>query len=396
MTFPWRSSAVLVGLLTLTTACSSHSATADPNESSPPVDVSVAPVDHREWATFVEAGGVLRARTSAVVSSRLLAPVLAVHVRAGDRVRRGQVLIELDAAAPRAEAARATASVDAARLSADAAAADLAGAKASLTLARATHDRIRRLHDTRSATPQELDDAVAALAAADARATAAHASRAAAGSVLEAARAGAEAGGIVAGYGRLLAPFDGVIARRDVDPGTMATPGVPLLVIDDANAPRLEVDLDATRVAGIGPGHAALVRIDRDGSAAPWVAGRVAEVARLDSAAPAFRVRIDVTGLPAERAGLFGRARLPAASRDAVTAPAAAIVQRGQLTLAFVVGADAVARLRTVRTGDRQDDRVEIVAGLTLGEQVVLHPAATLADGTRVRASAAPAPGAGR
>jgi multidrug efflux pump subunit AcrA (membrane-fusion protein) len=52
--------------------------------------------------------------------------------------------------------------------------------------------------------------------------------------------------------------------------------------------------------------------------------------------------------------------------------------------------------LRTVRTGDRQDDLVEIVAGLTPGEQVVVHPAATLADGTRVRASAAPATGAGR
>jgi hypothetical protein len=138
------------------------------------------------------------------------------------------------------------------------------------------------------------------------------------------------------------------------------------------------------------------VRVDGDHADGPWIDGRVTEVARLDTAAPSFRIRIDVTASSSDRAGFFGRARLPSAVREALTAPAAAIVRRGQLTLAFVAGADGIARLRTVRTGDSQGDRVEILAGLVPGEQVVVNPPATLADGARVTASAGPAAGGGR
>ncbi|HUF46960.1 MAG TPA: efflux RND transporter periplasmic adaptor subunit [Vicinamibacterales bacterium] len=385
----------LAGLAAMAGACSSPPP-AGPADAAAPVAVSTASVDQRDWPSFVEAGGVLRARTTAVVSSRLLAPVVAVRVQAGDRVTRGQLLIDLDAAEARAQAARATASFEAARQSLEAAGAEVAGADAALALARATHDRIRRLADTKSATAQELDEAVAGLAAAEARATAARAGAAQAASALAAARAGADAGAIVAAYGTLHAPFDGIVARRDVDPGSMATPGTPLLVIEDPAALRLEVDLDATRAAGIATGAAVTVRVDSDGVDAPWVDGRVAEIARVDTGAPAFRIKVDVAGAHTWRSGLFGRARFTGASRQAVTAPAAAIVSRGQLSLVFVVGADDIARLRTVRVGDAQGDRIEMLAGVSAGERVVLDPPATLRDGSRVTASHAPPAGAGR
>jgi RND family efflux transporter MFP subunit len=383
---------IALGALAVLSAGCAASPSSEVTDGAPAVVVTTAAVDQRTWPTFVEAGGVVRARSSAVLSSRLLAPVLAVHVRAGDAARQGQLLVELDAAAARAEAVRAAASLDAARLAAEAAAAGVAGAEATAALARATHDRIRRLHDTRSATPQELDDAAGAWAAADARARAARAAASGAASALEAARAAADAAAIVAGYAVIRAPFDGLVARRDVDPGTMATPGLPLLVVDDGSALGLDVDLDATRAAGIGLGHPASVRLDGEDTEGGWIDGRVTEIARLDTAAPGFRLRIEVPRRAADRAGVFGRARLPTASRDALAAPADAIVRRGQLTLAFVAGADGIARLRSVRVGDAHDGRVEILAGLTAGERVIVAPPVTLTDGARVAVTSGPAP----
>jgi RND family efflux transporter MFP subunit len=393
MTHGLTTATVLAALAVLAAGCTATPSAEAPDGDAGPVAVEIARVDRQAWPTFVEAGGVLRARTSAVLSSRLLAPVLAVHVRAGDAVRQGQPLIELDAAAARTEAVRAAAALAAAGRSAEAAEADRTAAEAAAALARTTHDRIRQLHDTRSATPQELDEAAGARASADARAAAARAAAASARSALEAAQAAADGGAIVAGYAVIRAPFDGIVARRDVDPGSMATPGLPLLVVDQAGALQLDVDLDASRAAGIGPGHAASVRIDGAGDTAPWIDGRVTEVARLDTTSPSFRIRIEVPARPGDRAGLFGRARLPAAPRDALTVPAGAVVRRGQLTLVFVASAEGLARLRTVRAGESADGRMEILAGVDEGERVIVSPPESLTDGARVTVSPATAPG---
>jgi hypothetical protein len=66
------------------------------------------------------------------------------------------------------------------------------------------------------------------------------------------------------------------------------------------------------------------------------------------------------------------------------------------LSLVFVAGVDDIARLRVVRAGDVQNGRIEILAGVSAGERVVVNPPATLADGNRVTVSTAPRPGGGR
>ena len=88
-----------------------------------------------------------------------MAPIVDVLVRPGDRVRRGAPLVRLDAREIDATGARASVALDAARQSAGAAESDTRAAEAGLRIARLTHDRIQALHDKRSATPQELDQA---------------------------------------------------------------------------------------------------------------------------------------------------------------------------------------------------------------------------------------------
>jgi hypothetical protein len=85
------------------------------------------------------------------------------------------------------------------------------------------------------------------------------------------------------------------------------------------------------------------------------------------------------------RSGMFARVRIPADVRDALVVPAAAVVRRGQLSFAFVVDRDSRARVRAITPGAASDDVVEVLAGLSAGEAVVVTPPASLTDATLVR-----------
>lgn len=378
----------VLSLAGFTAACGTAPAP-PPHAGSPRADVTLARAQTSELSTQFEAGGVVRARVSATVASRLLAPVVDVRVRAGDRVKAGQTLVTLDTRDMQAHAARAAAALAAARQSVRAADAGKLEVDAGLTLATASYDRISGLHARRSATSHELDEATAALAAARARVAGAEARAAEAAAALTAADAASAAAAISASYGVVTAPFAGRVTETFVDPGSMAAPGAPLLVVEDASPLRLEVSLDETRAGRIAEGHRADIALGGAGADA-WIEGRVSEVSRLDPSRHSFLVKIDIPASVSTRSGAFGRARFTAGARAAITAPASAVIRRGQMTFVFAVDREGLAHLHPVTTGAAAGDRVELLAGVADGEQVVDHPPAGLADGVRVT------PGAGR
>lgn len=352
---------------------------------SPVITVTVTRATVEDVSPSFEAGGVVRSRASALIASRVLAPIAQVHVRAGDRVRRGTTLVTLDAQDIHAERGRAEAGSMSAAEVARAASGDVRGAESALTLARATHDRMASLHAKRSATAQELDQAVAALTAAEAQRASAQSRLAAAEAARLAAEASAQAAVITATYTVLSAPFDGIVTERRADPGSMATPGSPLLVLEDPTTYRLEVQADEARARFVRPGQLVSVRIDsapdrEDG----WSNARVTEIARIDPASHTFLVKIDLAATTDLRSGLFGRARFPEPSRRALTVPSAALIRRGQLTFVYVVDAEQRARLRPISTGTSNLERAEVLAGLREGDAIVTDPPVSLTDGARV------------
>jgi RND family efflux transporter MFP subunit len=377
---PSRLAGVVLGISLALSGCS-RDMKATLADASDPIPVTVATVAISDVADTFEAGGVVQAKTTATITARILAPVREVLAAPGDRVRAGQVLVvldsrDLDAGARRARASRLSAEQDVIAVGAERQAAD-----AALALARATHARIAGLHAKRSATAQELDDATGALRAAEAGAASAAARAQAAASSVEGAGAASEAADTTAAFARIAAPFDGVVTQKMVEPGNMAAPGTPLMRVEDTRGFRLDVRVDESRIGQIPPGATVSVSLDSGMGGSPRiVSGTVAEVSRaVDADARAFLVKIMLPADGGLRSGMFGRAHFRTQPRRALTVPAAAIVQRGQMTSVFVVEKDT-ARVRLVNVRG-----TEVLAGLSDGDVVIVRPPAAMSDGRRVR-----------
>jgi RND family efflux transporter MFP subunit len=337
-----------------------------------------------------EAGGSVRAYVTAAIASRIVAPVTDVKVRAGDRVRAGQPLVVLDARELRESRTRAEAAARSAAQAALSAQADQAAADAGSTLAQASHTRIATLRAKNSATPAELDAAVAGLEEAAARRNAAAARRLQAEGAIEAAQASARAARVAETYAVLTAPFAGIVTERRVDPGNLATPGVPLLTVEDIGRFRLEASIDAGRAALVRIGSQVPVQIDGIGAlAGPATVAEIHEA--VDPGSHAFIVKIDLPATPGLRSGLFGRVTFSAAAQPGIAVPQSAVVRRGQLAMVYV-DEGGRARLRMVHTGAPAAGRVAILAGLRTGDRVIVDPPPALPDGASVTAAAA-APG---
>jgi multidrug efflux pump subunit AcrA (membrane-fusion protein) len=364
--------------------------------SPPPLEVRTVPVALATVADRLEAGGTVAAAITATIGSRVMGTVRSIAVAPGDRVRAGQTLVVLDDRDLAAQAQSARSAAAAAEEGARAAQAEREGAAAALALARSTHDRIAGLHERRSATAQELDEAVAALRAAEARLAAADSRVRQADAALASARAAAEAATVAASFATVTAPFDGLVTEKLVEPGDLAAPGRPLLRMDGGTGFRVDVRVDESRAALVAPGVEVDVAIETGGEGSRRtraLRGTVVEVARaVEADARAFLVKIALPSGEGLRSGMFARAQFAGAPRQALTIPAEAVVTRGQVATAFVVDGDR-ARLRLVRIAPAPEGRVEVLSGLEAGEAVVVAPPPALADGRPVRVVASRAAG---
>jgi RND family efflux transporter MFP subunit len=356
--------------------CAAPRAAAAPAGAEEPIAVAVTQVAITDVTGTLDSGGVVQARTTATIAARILAPVREVRVSPGDRVSKGQTLVVLDGDDLAAGARAARSAALAAHQGAKAAAAELAAAEAGLAVARASHDRIAGLHARRSATAQEFDDAIAALRSAESRVAGASARALEAESAKESARAAGDQASVVDSYKTIAAPFDGYISEKLVEPGNMASPGMPLLRLEDTREFRLEVRVDESRIGWIRNGDSVPVLL---GGGTTSIAGTVVEVSRaVDADRRAFLVKVALPDARGLRSGEFGKARFAGRPRRALTVPSSAIVRRGQLTSVFVVD-KGVARLRLVSLSGS-----EVLAGLTESERVILSPPAGVTDGRRV------------
>ena len=238
--------AAAFAIMSLVGCSDSKPATAAPAEKVH--GVAVMQVQKATVPDAVEATGTVRAALSAQLASQVMGTITRVNVHEGDHVRRGEVLVSIDEAQQQAAYTGAKAGLQASQES-------IAAADADYALAESTLKRYQMLYDKKSVSPQEYDEVKTRLAAAQARRDATHAGR-------TQAEAGVSQAGTAMSYTKVRAPFDGIVIAKLAEPGAMAAPGVPLLVVEDPSRFRLEAQVDEGRIGAVKLGETVPVIID--------------------------------------------------------------------------------------------------------------------------------------
>ncbi len=345
----------IVAVLVLTAGCGSKEEPTGAAVSAAPqttVQAAVVEIKTVQVPIRVEVTGQVSPVFQATLSSRIQGTIDKLLVREGTQVVKGQTLILLDSRDVRADLARA--------------AADVENAKAQL-------ERMRSLYAQDAVSKQELENATRAYKVAEANRKAVLAQLS---------------------YTVVKAPFDGVITEKKVEAGELASPGQPLLKMEDPRHLRLEATVAEGDLKSVSRGDKIPVLIDALGGLV--LTGIVSQILPAgDPQTHTFTVKVDLPPTPGLKTGMFGRLQLDKGTSQTMLVPESAVVARGELTSVFVVGPDQIGRLRWIKTGRRFDQQVEILSGVNVGERVLLDGSRGV-DGAVVRVTEAVAAPAAR
>ncbi len=308
--------------------------------------VVAAPVASRAIADVVEAIGTTGANESVTITAKVTDTIRRVRFEDGDFVDVGDVLVELTN---------------------EEQAALLAEARANVADARTQYERLEDLLDQGSVPVSDVDEAQARLSAMTAR----------------------EQAVLARVDDRLIrAPFAGVLGFRQVSEGTLITPGTAITTLDDIATIKLDFSVPEVHLRAVRQGLKLMAR----SAAFPervfpgevqTIGSRVNPVTR----AVAVRALVDNPEL-ALRPGMLMTVELTTASRDAVTVPETALLQRGGEAFVYTVSEDRLAAMTRIELGVRRDGWAEVRAGLAIGEEVITEGVIKVRDGVPVRFAA--------
>jgi len=277
------------------------------------------------------AESLVEAVQQATVGAQVAGRVLEVKADAGQSVKKGDVLMRIDAREA-AEAARA--------------------AEAQYANAKVSYERTKNLVTQKFMSAAALDKAKADVDAAAANRSAAGASQS---------------------HATIVAPMTGIVARRHAEMGDMATPGKPLFTIYQPGTLRVTASVPQTRLKDMRSVKTARVEFPELGK---WVdAVKVQILPTADAATHVSQVRVTLPDVPEATPGMFARVHFITGQAEKLTVPAAAVLRRGEVAAVYVQTADNRLSLRQLRLGDAVGlGEIEVLAGLSAGDKVVTDP----------------------
>jgi RND family efflux transporter MFP subunit len=285
--------------------------------------------------------GTIRAVHETSIGSKLLARVVEVHLKAGQRVRKDEVLVRLDDTDLRAKLRQAEAAV--------------ASAEAVRAQAAADERRYAQLVKSKTISQQDYDRSVAALRTADA----------------DLQRAQAAVGEVQASldWATIRAPMDAVVIDKKVDVGDMVTPGQLLVTLFDPKRMQLVASVRESLTHRLQIGQQIGVRVEGLDKAC---LGTVSEIVpEAQSASRSFQVKVAGPCPPGVYSGMFGRLLIPLQEEEVLVIPRRAVQNVGQLELVDILENGRISR-RAIRAGRTIGDDIEVLSGLREGENVAL------------------------
>lgn len=274
---------------------------------------------------------LVEAVNQSTVGARISGRILEVNADAGQQVRKGEVLMRIDAREAE-EAVRA--------------------ADAQYANARLNYERNKSLKEQKFVSQAAVDKAKSDYDAAAANRAAASASQS---------------------HGTVVSPMTGIVARRLAETGDMATPGKPLFIIYEPGSLRVTASVPQYRLKdmrGVKAARVEFPELDK------WVdATAVNILPTADSSTHVSQVRVALPAVPEATPGMFARVHFIVGRAEKMTVPASAVLRRGEVAAVYVLNADDRLSLRQLRLGEAVGQgEVEVLAGLAAGDKVVTDP----------------------
>lgn len=304
--------------------------------------VAVEPVRRAPIASYYTATATLEPNKEAEILSRVSGVILKIEAEEGDRVTRGQTLLHIEDIEFRYR---------------------LKQAQAEYEKQQVRFGRMQKMFEGNLASAEEFDIAK---------------------NDLQIAEASAELAELELSYTRVSAPFTGHITRRHVDPGQTVNTSTALYSIADLERLLARVFVPAKEFRSIATDQPVELVLD---STEDRLQGRIKLVSPIiDPRSGTIKLTVEVMEYPRNtRPGGFAEVRIVTDRHEqALVVPRTAVIsERGDFIV--YVAADSTAERRVVQTGFEDDRQIEIVAGLTEGEQVVVQGQRSLKDGAAIR-----------
>lgn len=311
----------------------------------------------------IHASGRLEAAATASISTKVMGYITKLNVKVGDHVRAGQVLGMINSDDITAKRAQSDALVS--------------EAEANMNSASKDYERFKELYAQQSASAKELDDVTLRYNSARAR--------------LEAARQMRNEVQAVMSYTTLTAPFAGIVSQKFADVGTMATPGMPVLIVEDTGILQVNASIPESQIARVKLNDKARVDIKSTGAVFD---GSVVAINRSSQfSGGQYMIKISVPDGIAQKMypGMYVNifiateaSGLADVRENAVLVPRASIVNKDQLNGLYTVSTGNTALLRWVRLGRNFGENVEVISGLDKTEAFILHADGRLYNGAPV------------
>lgn len=362
---PLAGAAVIVGAATLGSERDTQAQSRGPMISGETVTVEV-----RGVGGSVPVGGTVVPFKEVVIAAQLPGRVVYIAGEEGDRFKKGKVLVGLDE--------------DELRAQRRAAQAQIGNAEATLRNAGVQYSRERTAPRSQNMMDQFMPG-LGDMFGGDENHVERRANLYAQGVQIEQARSG-----LLQAQSRLqqidaklrdargVAPFDGIILKKNVNKGDTVQPGQPLVVFADDRSLQLQVDVPSRLMSGLRQGRVMPLRLDDVHKTE--VQGRVARVFPMaDTIRHTVRVKLDIPSAAPAAAGMYAEALIPdplaTMANSYPVIPASAVVSRGGLPYAYRLTTSGRPSLTLLRLGDRVDDgHVIVLTGLTGGETILRDP----------------------
>lgn len=320
--------------------------------------------------------------------------IRSIHVDIGDKVSQGEVLAVLDVPELQAQVQGAQAGVRQTRAEILSSTSDVARAKANYVALHAAAERLQQASDARPGliAQQELDDARAKDQAAAAQVDAANSTLNAMQQQLGVSQAQQQQVSTMEDYSRIIAPFTGIVTWRYADTGALIQAGTsnsgsaPVVKIAEVSTLRLRLPVPETIAPFVRDGDSATIRIDALGRT---ITGKVTRsTGALDASTRSMQVEVDVPNADGSLTpGMYAQVTLNVRrTGDALVVPIQAVDTSGPQPILLVVNAQSRVERRAVQTGIATANRIEVLSGLSEGEQVIVANQASFQPGELVTA----------